>query len=160
MQFLLWVVLPLFIALGSALLAVYIMQQRMEVQLARERESLSGARATIEAQKSTLDELHQLREDSVRRKALDEFLADLRTEERHFVREQNLLFAKRKSLVLQERIYFRNIPLCNWVEHEVPLQEGVDVESLIKTMTLFAPELIATLESPTKKMRLLRSSRA
>src|SRR5713226_5147181 len=102
MPTLLWVVLPVLIAVGSALLAVYIMQQRMEVQLARERESLSGARASIEAQKSTLDELHHLREEAVRRKALDEFLADLHTEERHFIREQNLLFAKRKSLVLQE----------------------------------------------------------
>ena len=88
-------------------MAVYIMQQRMEVQLARERQSLSEARATIEAQKSTLDELHRLREEAVRRKALDEFLADLRTEERHFIREQKILFATKKSLVLQERIFFQ-----------------------------------------------------
>ncbi len=47
----LWVLLPIFIAVGSALLAVYIMQQRLEVQLARERQSLSEARASIEAQK-------------------------------------------------------------------------------------------------------------
>jgi cell division protein FtsB len=144
MATLLWVVLPVLIALGSSLMAVYIMQQRMEVQLARERQSLSEARATIEAQKSTLDELHRLRGEEVRRKALDEFLADLRTEERHFIREQKMLFASRKSLVMQERVYFRNIPLCNWVEHEVPLQEGADVESLVKTVSVFAPELIGS----------------
>lgn len=145
------------IAVGSALLAVYIMQQRMEVQLARERESLSEARATIEAQKATLDELHRLREEAVRRKALDEFLADLRTEERHFIREQKILFARKKSLVLQERIFFRNIPLCNWVEHEVPLEEGADVDSLIKSVTAFAPELIETsANSSPKKLKLLR----
>ena len=153
MQFLLWIVLPLLIAIGSALMAVYIMQQRMEVQLARERESLSSARATIEAQKFTLEELDRLRGEAVRRKALDEFLADLRTEERHFIREQNLLFARRKSLVLQERIFFRNIPLCNWVEHEVPIQEGADVQSLIKTLTVFAPDLIGTAAGgPIKKL--------
>lgn len=157
MSTLLWVVLPLFIAIGSALLAVYIMQQRMEAQMARERQSLSEARATIEAQKSTLDELHRLRGEEVKRKALDEFLADLRTEERHFIREQKLLFASRKSLVLQERIFFRNIPLSNWVEHEVPLEDGADVESLLKTVAVFAPELTGSLgDGPAKKLKLLR----
>lgn len=157
MSTLLWVVLPVLIAVGSALMAVYIMQQRMEVQLARERQSLSEARATIEAQKSTLEELHQLRGEAVRRQALDDFLADLRTEERRFIREQKMLFASRKSLVLQERIFFRNIPLCNWVEHEVPLEEGADVDSLAKSLALFAPELIGTATGNTpKKLKLLR----
>jgi hypothetical protein len=157
MSSLLWVVLPILIAVGSALMAVYIMQQRMEVQLARERQSLSEARATIEAQKSTLDELHRLRGEEVKRKALDDFLADIRTEERHFIREQKLLFASRKSLVLQERIFFRNIPLSNWVEHEVPLEEGADVESLLKTVAIFAPELTGPVgDSPIKKLKLLR----
>ncbi len=143
--------------MGSALMAVYIMQQRMEVQLARERQSLSEARATIEAQRATLDELHQLRGEKVRREALDDFLADLRTEQRHFVREQKLLFATRKSLVMQERIFFRNIPLCNWVEHEVTIEDGADVDSVIKTLTVFAPELIgAALNGPSKKLKLLR----
>ena len=41
MTTLFWVLLPICIALGSALLAVYIMQQRLEIQLARERQSLS-----------------------------------------------------------------------------------------------------------------------
>ena len=157
MPTLLWVVLPVLIAVGSALMAVYIMQQRMEVQLARERQSLSEARATIEAQKSTLDELHHLRGEAVRRKALDEFLADLRTEERHFIREQKLLFARRKSLVVQERIFFRNIPLSNWVEHEVVIEDGADVDSLIKTLTVFAPDLLAAPgNSSGRKLKLLR----
>ena len=157
MPTLLWVVLPVLIAVGSALLAVYIMQQRMEVQLARERESLSGARATIEAQKATLEELHNLREEAVKRRSLDQFLAELRTEERHFIREQRLLFASRKSLVMQERIFFRNIPLSNWVEHEVPIEEGTDLDSLIKSVTVFAPELIGTtLSGSSKKLKLLR----
>ena len=132
------------------------MQQRMEVQLARERQSLSEARATIEAQKATLDELQVLRSEVSRRKALDDFLAELRTEERHFVREQKMLFATRKSLVLQERIYFRNIPLSNWVEHEIPLQEGADVESLAKSVAIFAPELLGTAEGGLRKMKQLR----
>ena len=164
MTTLLWVVLPVLIAVGSALMAVYIMQQRMEVQLARERQSLAEARASIEAQKTTLEELHRLRGEEVRRKALDDFLAELRTEERHFIREQKLLFASRKSLVLQERIFFRNIPLSNWVEHEVAIEEGTDVESLAKTVAIFSPDLLLGPASPGKpgaergprKLRLLK----
>ena len=139
----LWVVLPIFIAVGSALIAVYIMQQRLEAQLARERQSLAEARASIEAQKDTLHELDKLREEAVRRKSLDDFLADLRTEQRRFVREQKMLFANRKCLVLQERLYFRNLPLCNWVEHEVPIEEGADLEGLVKTLAVFTPEVLA-----------------
>ena len=151
----LWVVLPILIAIGSALLAVYIMQQRMEVGLAKERQSLSEARASLEAQMATLEELNRLREEATRRKALDEFLADLRTEQRHFIRQQKMLFATRKSLVVQERLYFRNIPLCNWVEHEVPVEEGADVDGLVKTVAVFAPELIGSSPIQTAK-RLLR----
>ena len=160
MSTLLWVVLPVLIAVGSALMAVYIMQQRMEVQLARERQSLSEARASIEAQRNTLDELNQLRQETARRRALDDFLAELRTEERHFIREQKMLFATRRCLVLQERLYFRNIPVSSWVEHEVPIEEGADVESLARSVAVFAPELLGASapSGPSKKMKLLRQT--
>jgi len=137
-----WVILPFIVSIGSALIAVFIMQYRMEAHLAAERQGLSEARASIEAQKSTLEEMDRLRAEAVKRKSLDEFLADLRTEQRRFVREQKMLFATRKCLVVQERIYFRNLPLCNWVEHEVPIEEGMDVDSLAKTLSVFAPDLM------------------
>ena len=160
MSTLLWVVLPVLIAVGSALMAVYIMQQRMEVQLARERQSLSEARASIEAQKNTLEELNHLRQENSRHRALEDFLGELRTEERHFIREQKLLFATRKCLVLQERLYFRNIPVSSWVEHEVALEEGADVESLARSVAVFAPELLgpSAPSGPPKKLNLLRQS--
>lgn len=140
MSTILWVVLPIFISVGSALIAVYLMQQRMELQLARERQSLSEARASIEAQKQTLEELDRLRTEAVRRRSLDDFIADLRTEQRNFVRQQRSLFSTRKSLVVQERLFFRNLPLCNWVEHEVPIDEGADIKSLIRTVSVFGGE--------------------
>jgi hypothetical protein len=137
LQAALWVFLPICLCVGSAVLAVFIMQQRMEVQLARERQSLGEARASIEAQKQTLEELDRLRTEAVRRRSLDDFIADLHTEQRNFVRQQRSLFSTRKSLVVQERLYFRNLPLCNWVEHEVPIDEGADIKSLIRTVSVF-----------------------
>ena len=162
MTAILWVVLPVLIAIGSAMIAVYIMQQRMEVQLARERQSLSEARATLEAQQSTMEELTRLRAEAVKRESLDEFLADLRTEQRRFIREQKMFFANRKCLVLQERIYFRNIPLCSWVEQEVPIEEGADLDLLAQTLSVLSgdlpsPEQISEPAATSRSAKLLRA---
>ena len=140
MTALLWIILPVVVAAGSALLAFYIMQARMEVAIAKEREALSEARVMLESQKKTMDETIRATEESSKRKALDEFIGDVRIEERHFVRENKMLFMHKKSLVLQERIYFRNIPLSNWIEHETTVEEGADVDKLVKTLSVFSGE--------------------
>ena len=133
--------MPVLVAAGSALLAFYIMQARLEVAVAKEREAVSEARIMLESQKKTMEETVKAVEESTRRKALDEFLADVRTEERHYLRENKMLFMNRKSLVLQERIFFRNIPLSNWVEHEMVVEEGADVDKLAKTLSVFGADL-------------------
>jgi len=141
----LWMFLPVFVAGGSALLSFYIMQARMEVALAKERESLAEARATITSQKITMEERIKATEEATKRHALDEFMQDFRIEERSYVRESKSLSAARKSMVMQERLFFRNIPLSNWIEHEMLVEEGRDldqltVESAFSTSTLSAPE--------------------
>jgi hypothetical protein len=126
----LWMFLPVFVAGGSALLSFYIMQARMEVALAKERESLAEARATISSQKVTLEERIKATEESTKRHALDEFMQEFRVEERSYVRESKSLSASRKSMVMQERLFFRNIPLSNWIEHEMIVEEGHDLDQL------------------------------
>lgn len=128
----LWMFLPVFVAGGSALLSFYIMQAKMEVALAKERESLAEARATITSQKVTLEERIKATEESTKRQALDDFMQDFRVEERSYVRESKSLNASRKSMVMQERLFFRNIPLSNWIEHEMLVEEGRDLEQLPK----------------------------
>jgi len=145
MEALLWIVLPVLVAGGSALLAFYIMQARLDVAVAKEREAVSEARIQLESHKKAMEETIRATEEQTRRKALDEFLADVRTEERHYVRENKMLFMHRKSLVLQERIFFRNIPLSNWVEHEMVVEEGADVDQLAKTLSVFGAELLPSL---------------
>jgi hypothetical protein len=145
MEAFLWMFLPVFVAGGSALLSFYIMQARMEVALAKERESLAEARATITSQKITLEERIKATEEATKRHALDEFMQDFRIEERSYVRESKSLNAARKSMVMQERLFFRNIPLSNWIEHEMLVEEGRDLdqmsmESAFSTSTLSAPE--------------------
>ena len=142
MDALLWILLPVLVAVGSGLLAFYIMQARMEVAIARERESSAATRAMLDSQQKSMEETIRATEEGAKRRALDEFLADVRVEERHYVRENKMLFMHRKSLVLQERIFFRNIPLSNWVEHEMVVEEGADVDKLAKTLSVFGGEML------------------
>jgi hypothetical protein len=126
MDAMLWMLLPLFVASGTALLVFYLMQARLEVAIARERQSLAEARAIIDSHQMVLDDRVKTVEETVRRKALEEFMQELRIEERSFMRETTSMFNTRKMMVIQERLYFRNIPLSNWVEHEMLLEEGAE----------------------------------
>jgi hypothetical protein len=137
----LWMFLPVFVAGGSALLSFYIMQARMEVALAKERESLAEARATITSQKVTLEERIKATEEATKRAALDDFMQEFRVEERSYVRESKSLTAARKTMVMQERLFFRNIPLSNWIEHEMVVEEGHDLDQLPKESIFAAPAL-------------------
>jgi hypothetical protein len=146
----LWIGLPILVSVGSGMLAYFVMKARMEAAIAGERSALAEARARLEGQAKTLAETIRATEEAAKRQAFDEFLADLRVEERHYLREQKMLFLSKKSLVLRERIFFRNIPLSSWVEHEIPIDEGADVDSLAKTLTVFGPELML---GPTSERR-------
>lgn len=151
-----WVLWSALCAVGSGLLVFFIMQSYTEVTLAKQREELAAARATLAAQKESLENSLKIAEESTRRKAMDEFLADIRIEERHYTREHKVLFMSRKMLVRQERIFFRNIPLSNWVEHEMALEEGVDAEKMAQTMSVFVNAALLG-ESPESAVhKLLR----
>jgi hypothetical protein len=155
MDALVWILLPGFVAVGSGLLAFYVMQSRMEVALARERENMAEARGALEAEKVALENALRSAREAARREALDEFLADVHVEQRHYVRENRLLFQNRKCVVLQERVFFRNIPLSNWIEHEVLLQEGENVEEAARSLTAFVDTLSVEARSPNGQ-KLLR----
>jgi hypothetical protein len=128
----LWMFLPVFVAGGSALLSFFIMQARMEVALAKERETLAEARATISTQRVTMEERIKATEESTKRHSLDEFMQEFRVEERSYVRETKSLSASKRSMIMQERLFFRNIPLSNWIEREMVVEEGSDLDQLPK----------------------------
>jgi hypothetical protein len=140
----LWLFLPVFVAGGSALLSYYIMQAKMEVALSKERESLAEARATITSQKVTMEERIKATEEATKRIAMDDFMHDFRVEERSYVRESRSLAASKKSMVMQERLFFRNIPLSNWIEHEMVVEEGRDLDQLPPKDSVFTTSTIAT----------------
>ena len=136
--------------LGTGGLVYYIMRSRMEVRLSRQREDLAVQRAVIETKTEAMEDRILGVEQVARSKAVDEVLKDLRIEERHYVRTQKALFVKRKSVIRQERMFFRNIPLTNWVEQEMPVEEGADVDALMQSMAIFNAELMSP-ENPLSR---------
>jgi len=158
MDGLLWILLPGCVAIGSGLLAWFVMQSRMEVKLAEQREGVTAARAALDAEKSaireSLETALRAAEESAKRQAFDAFLGELKVDQRHFLRENRMLLHNRKSLVMQERMYFRNIPLSDWIEHEIVMDEGADVDRMVRDMTVFdkAVVSIADLRRPQKQL--------
>ncbi|HUA21938.1 MAG TPA: hypothetical protein VMB25_24500 [Bryobacteraceae bacterium] len=156
----LWILLPVFIAAGSALLSFYIMQARMEVAIAKERETLSEARAEIRTCKNTMEERVRATEQEARRRALDEFMQDFRVEERHYFRENKSVSSRQKAMILQERLYFRNIPLSNWVEHEMVVEQDMpDIQHLAKGCSIFSTKALSE-DSKNAVSRLLEQAAA
>ena len=110
--------MPALIAAGSALVTAALMQAKAEVSLSRQRETLAEARALLATQHRAMEERIRATGEEARRMALDEFMADIRVEERQYVRESKSLLSRRRSLVVQERVCFRHIPLTDWTERE------------------------------------------
>jgi len=158
MEALVWILLPGFVALASGLLAWFVMQSRMEVRLAEQRADLAEARGALDAEKAAVQASLQMAvraaEETARRQAFDNFLNELTVEQRHYTRENRLLLQNRKSLVMQERMYFRNIPLSDWIEHEIMLDDGADVDRLVQDMTIFDKAVVNIADIPRPRRAL------
>ncbi|MGD0362899.1 MAG: hypothetical protein ABSC93_18630, partial [Bryobacteraceae bacterium] len=76
--------------------------------------------------------------NEAKRAAFDEFLNDFRVEQRQYVRKSRLFFMNKQTLVLRERILFRNLPLSNWVEQCVTLEESVGAPYAAQGLTIEA----------------------
>ncbi len=138
MDAIVWMFLPAFVAVGSALLSYYIMQARMDVAISKEKETITLVRTQLTSQQQLMEEKMRTVEESTKRKSMDEFLGDIRVEERHYVKESKSLFMNKKAMILQERLYFRNLPLSNWVEHEMVVEEGNDIGRILKNASVFS----------------------
>lgn len=141
MDAILLIFLPLLVAAGSAILSYYMMQSRMEVAVAKERQAAGEVHSKLRSLEESLPDKIRAAEETAQRKAFDQFLMDFRVEERRYLRESKTHLMNRKSIVMQERLYFRNIPLSNWVEHEMQLDDGVSLELLDKSSVFSAREL-------------------
>jgi hypothetical protein len=141
MEGMLWVLLPGFVAVASGLLCWFIMQSRMDVKLAQQRELLAEERGSLSAERASV---RASLESSIK-------AAELKVEQRHYTRENRMLMGSRKSLVLQERMYFRNLPLSDWIEHEIVMDDNTDVNRLVQDMTVFDKGVVSIAEYSRQK---------
>jgi hypothetical protein len=123
----LWIALPFVASLGSGVLVYIVSQAHNEAALWRYRESLTEVRTQLTQQQKAMEDRVRAVQAEARRQAFDEFLADVRVEERHYMREIESPSERRKCLVLQERVCFRNIPLSQWTERELPVEREVEL---------------------------------
>jgi hypothetical protein len=147
MDVLWWVLMPFVVSAGSAVLTFIVMHAHTEAIQAKNEKELIEAQIALACQQRLMAERVKAGEEAAKRKALDDFLADVRVEERHYVRESKSLLANRRYLILQERIYFRNIPLSGWVEKQLLIEEGSDLERLARASSAFIPD--KRLSAPT-----------
>ncbi len=155
MEALLFILLPGFVAVAAGMLAWFVTQSRMEVKLAEQRECLAETRGALSAEKAalagSLETALRAAEERARRQAFDNFLSEITVEQRHYTRENRLLTHSRKSLVLQERMYFCNIPLSDWIEHEIVVEDGADVDRLVQDMTVFDKAVVSINDLPRQR---------
>lgn len=114
-----WLILPGLVALGASYLVWLLMQARIQVLTAR-------FQAAVAKESNCTD----------RRPGVDELLADLRFERHRFLRRVPNPDGYETSVITQERIYFRNIPLTGWMEDELPLGEGEQLASEVCTLPM------------------------
>lgn len=125
MATLLWMSLLAITAAGGALLICFMMRWRTDEAIARERGALAELHSALLVQRDTLGNAIRDARAEAKRAAFDEFLNDFRVEQRQYVRKSRLFFMNKQTLVLRERILFRNLPLSHWVEHTITLDESV-----------------------------------
>ena len=80
MEALLWILLPGFVAIASALLAWFVTQSRMEVKLAEQRETIAETRGALRAEREAMEvslrSAVKAAEESAKRQAFDLFHAE------------------------------------------------------------------------------------
>ncbi|HEX5430659.1 MAG TPA: hypothetical protein VFW83_01735, partial [Bryobacteraceae bacterium] len=70
------------------------------------------------------------------------------------VRESRSLAASKKSMIMQERLFFRNIPLSNWIEREMVVEEGADLDRLPKASAFTSATIGPAAPAPPAERRL------
>jgi hypothetical protein len=135
MAILLWIFVPGFTATGAALLICFMMHCRTEEAVAQERGALAELQSALLVQRDRLESAIFDARAEAKRAAFDEFLNDFRVEQRQYMRKSRVFFMSRQTLVVRERILFRNLPLSDWIEHTVTLEENVGASYLAPNLT-------------------------
>ena len=99
--------------LGLGAITWYLGRVQMEARWARRREAEAERGARLLLEREVAAERMRATEESARRKAMDQFLSEIHTEERAYLRQREVGANLTRSVVVEERLYFRNLPVSN-----------------------------------------------
>ncbi len=120
--------------LGLGAIAWYLGRVQMEARWARRREAEAERGARLLLEREVAAERMRATEEAARRKAMDQFLSEIHTEERAYLRQREVGANLTRSVVVEERLYFRNLPVSNWTQQELTFYTasgGFDVSKLL-----------------------------
>lgn len=118
-----WIVLPGLVALGAAYLVWLLMQARIHVLTANYQTAV--ARAESDTTPSG--------------PGLEQVLAELRMERRRYVRRVPGPKGCETTVITQERLFLRNIPLTSWMQEELQLGTGEEIAVESSPVPLLEP---------------------
>ena len=122
------------IILGLGAIAWYLGRTQMEARWARRREAEAERNARLQLEREVAAERMRATEEAARRKAMDQFLSEIHTEERAYLRQREVGASLTRSVVVEERLYFRNLPVSNWTQQELTFYTasgGLDVSTML-----------------------------
>ena len=120
--------------LGLGAITWYLGRVQMEARWARRREAEAERNARLQLEQEVAAERMRATEEAARRKAMDRFLSEIHTEERAYLRQREVGDSLTRSVVVEERLYFRNLPVSNWTQQELTFYTasgGFDVSKLL-----------------------------
>src|SRR5437588_7654667 len=109
MTILLWILALGLAAGGAAILVAFMMRCRMNEAIAAEQAAVLQVIGALEIQKRTFERAIRDAKIEAKRKAFDEFLGEFHVEQRQYLRESKRFLQNRKTLVMAERVMFRNL---------------------------------------------------
>ena len=129
-----WVVLPGLVALGAAYLVWLLMQARIQVLAAHYQTAVTKVESDCSG--------------GPHRLGVDELLAELRMERRRFLRRIPGPKGYETTVITQERLFLRNIPLTGWMQEELPLGAGEELPAEASVVPLIEPAGTQTVTVP------------
>ena len=120
--------------LGLGAIAWYLGRVQMEARWARRREAEAERNARLRLEQEVAVDRMRAAREAARREAMDQFLSEIRTEERAYLRRRQVGASLTRSVVVEERLYFRNLPVSNWTEQELTFYTasgGFDVSKML-----------------------------
>lgn len=127
-----WIVLPALVAVGAAYLVWLLMQARIQVLAAHYQTAVTKVESDCTSRRPTAEDL----------------LAELRVERRRFLRRVPGPKGSETTLITQERLYLRNLPLTSWMQDEVPLGTGEELPAETSIVPLVEPPATQSLTVP------------